>query len=144
VIEPAGDDGVADAIKVLDSWGLIAFFEDEQPAASRMEEILVSSRGSGTALLMSVVNLGEVWYSLARAYSERKADRAIDEIQRLGVDILAAGWWLVREAAAFKARGNIAYADCFALALAKMHEAALITGDPKFRQFEGKVRIHWL
>lgn len=135
---------MADSLRVLDSWGLIAFFEDEQPAAGQMEEILVSSRISGRTLLISAVNLGEVWYSLARAYSERKADRAIGEIQRLGIEIRPPDWELVREAAVFKARGNIAYADCFALALAKAHGAPLVTGDPEFRQFQGKVQIHWL
>ncbi len=88
--------------------------------------------------------MGEVWYSLARAYSQEEADHAVEEIEKLGIEIISADWPLVREAAGFKARGNIAYADCFALALAKTHETEVVTGDGEFKQFENQVSIHWI
>jgi predicted nucleic acid-binding protein len=43
-----------------------------------------------------------------------------------------------------KARGSIAYGDCFAAALAKMKKAEVVTGDKEFKQVEGEVRILWL
>jgi ribonuclease VapC len=42
------------------------------------------------------------------------------------------------------ARGQIAYADCFAAALAKLHKAELVTGDHEFKLLEGDVRILWV
>ena len=36
------------------------------------------------------------------------------------------------------------YADAFAVALAQMKQAAVVTGDPDFRKFEGLVPIEWL
>jgi len=35
-------------------------------------------------------------------------------------------------------------ADVFAAALAKLHQAELVTGDPEFRAVEKAVKIRWL
>ena len=64
---------------VLDSWGVVAFFEDEQPAAEKMENVFAETHEDGTSLLMTTVNAGEVWYSLARTYSEKQADQALSQ-----------------------------------------------------------------
>ena len=54
--------------KVLDSFALMAFFEDE-PGADFVRSLILKAEESDTKLLMSVVNLGEVWYSIARTNS---------------------------------------------------------------------------
>lgn len=46
-------------------------------------------------------------------------------------------------AARFKAMLPIAYADCFALALAQEHGAPVLTGDPEFRRAEHLVKVEW-
>ena len=135
---------MATQIMILDSWGLVAFFEDEQPAAGHLEKILIKAQGADMDLLISAVNLGEVWYSLARAYSDKKADQVIEEIGSLGIQTGPADWEIAHEAAIFKVQGNVAFADCFALALAKMYDTEVVTGDPEFKQFEKLVSIHWL
>lgn len=135
---------MATQIMILDSWGLVAFFEDEQPAAGHLEKILIEAQGADMDLLISAVNLGEVWYSLARAYSDKKANQAIEEIGSLGIQTVPVDWKIAHEAAVFKVQGNVSYADCFALALAKMHDTEVVTGDPEFKQFEKQVSIHWL
>jgi predicted nucleic acid-binding protein len=40
----------------------------------------------------------------------------------------------------------MAYADCFAAALAQQHDAILLTGDPEFNKIkaESNVRIEWM
>jgi hypothetical protein len=58
--------------------------------------------------LMSVINLGEVWYSIARATNPETADQYVNEIRGMSIDILDADWPLTRQAAAFKAGGQ----DC--------------------------------
>jgi predicted nucleic acid-binding protein len=62
----------------------------------------------------------------------------------MGVEIVEADWNLTRQAAAFKANGNISYADCFAAALAKLKKAELVTGDKEFKALEGEIKIVWL
>jgi len=130
--------------KVLDSWPIVAFFEDQQPAAEKVEALLAEAHESGSLLLITTVNLGEVWYSIARAHSAKDADKKVSEIGGLGIEVVSAGWDLSYEAAMLKAKGNISYADCFALALAKMKKADLVTGDKEFEQFESEVKILWM
>jgi ribonuclease VapC len=128
---------------VLDSFALIAYFEDEQ-GADEVEDLLQQAEKAEIQLLMSVVNLGEVWYIVARAYSPETADEKLRDIQGMAIKIVDVDWGLTIEAAQFKARGKMAYADCFAAALAKKNNAVLITGDPEFKQLSGQVKIQWL
>jgi len=130
--------------RVLDSWAVVAFIEAEEPAAEKVEAMFADAHESDTPLLISTVNLGEVWYSLARAYSEVEADRSVARVLHLGLEVVDVDWDLAQQAAAFKMKGNIAYADCFAAALARKLKAELVTGDKEFRQVENAVKIIWL
>ena len=134
---------MAAAPKVLDSYALLAFFEDE-PGAHQVHDLLVEAEKSDTKLLMTVVNLGEVWYSIARGYSEDTAEAKLREIREMAIEIVDADWNLTRQAAAFKAKGKIAYADCFAAALASQRKAQLVTGDPECRLLEDRIEILWI
>ena len=131
------------ATKVLDSYALMAFFEDE-PGADTVRSLIFKAEEGIVELLMSVVNLGEVWYSIARSNSPELADQYIDEINGMAIGIVDADWSLTRQAAAFKVNGNIAYGDCFAAALAKIHKAELVTGDKEFKILDSEIKISWI
>jgi ribonuclease VapC len=131
------------ATKVLDSYALMAFFEDE-PGADFVRSIILKAEDGTTNLLMSVVNLGEVWYSIARTNSEEIADQYINDVQGMAIEIVEVSWQLTRQAAAFKVKGNISYGDCFAAALAKECKAELITGDKEFKVLQNQIRISWI
>jgi len=60
------------------------------------------------------------------------------------IEIVGADKDLTKDAAILKGRYRIAYADCFAVALAGNKKAVLITGDPEFKMVEKKVEILWL
>jgi predicted nucleic acid-binding protein len=130
-------------IKVLDSWAIIAFLEGE-PSASAVEKIILESLRKTTRLIMTTVNLGEVWYNIARQYSTDDADQAVAQVRSLGVGIIPADWNLTYQAAKFKVRGKISLADCFAAALALIERAELVTGDLEFKQVEDEVKIEWI
>ena len=129
--------------KVLDSYALMAFFEDE-PGADFVRGLILHAEEGSTKLLMSVVNLGEIWYSIARTNSAEIADQYTQEIMGMAIEIVEADWELTHQAAAFKVNGNIAYADCFAAALAKIHKAELITGDEEFKVLGDEIKISWI
>jgi predicted nucleic acid-binding protein len=131
------------APRVFDSWALLAFLEDE-PSAGKVEDLITQANESRGRLLISAVNLGEIWYSLARSRSEKAADQAVEEITRLGFKVIDADWPLTRQAASFKARYRLAYADCFAAALAKIHQCQVVTGDPEFKQLEKEIQVLWI
>ncbi len=131
------------ATKVLDSYALMAFFEDE-PGADTVRGLILKAEEDGVQLVMSVVNLGEVWYSIARTNSPETADQYIGEIHGMAIEVVDIDWQLTRQAAVFKADGNISYADCFAAALAKSRKAELVTGDKEFKCLEDQIKIAWM
>ncbi len=128
---------------VLDSWAVLAYFEDE-PAGSVVSELIADARDHDVPLLMTSVNAGEVWYIIAREVSEPDADQAVESLRKMGVEFVDADWPLSRTAGTFKAKHRMSYADCFAAALAKTRKAELVTGDKEFKQVEAEVRIRWL
>lgn len=128
---------------VLDSWSVIAYLEDE-PAGQRVADLIAGAHEDGLPIKMTVVNAGEVWYILAREASIADADQSVAELKGLGIEFVEADWKLTREAAGFKAKHKMSYADCFAAALAKEHKAELVTGDQEFKQVEGEVKIQWV
>ena len=131
------------ASKVLDSYALMAFFEDE-PGADLVRDLILKAEENRVNLLISVVNLGEVWYSIARTNSPEVADQYIGEINGMAIEVVDVDWQLTRQAALFKAKGNISYADCFAAALAKVKKADLVTGDNEFKPLDGEIKISWV
>lgn len=77
---------------------------------------------------MSWINLGEVFYVLARRVGEDEARRTTRELGgRLTLELPSEQ--RVLEAAAIKARHRVSYADAFAVATAVAHEVPLATGD---------------
>ena len=51
---------------------------------------------------------------------------------------------LTREAARMKATKPMAYADCFAVALARPKKAELYTGDSEFKAAEKEIKFIWI
>lgn len=133
------------ATKVLDSWALIAFFEDE-PVADAVEELIHRAALDRHELLMSVINWGEIYYNTMRETSQSQAEARIKEIASLPIEIVGVGEDLkmARQAAIYKASYRVAYADAFAAALARERRAELVTGDPEFKPLEKEIKIRWL
>jgi predicted nucleic acid-binding protein len=131
------------AAKVLDAYAMMAFLEDE-PGANQVRELILRAEDRKVKLLMSVVNLGEVWYSIAKTSTASKADEFIREIQGMAIEIVNIDWGITRIAAEFKSKGKISYADCYAAALSKARRAELITGDKELKSLEGEINIKWL
>ena len=128
---------------VLDSYALLAYLEGEAGGA-RVGQLLEAASQGRCRLLMSVVNLGEVAYIVERERGLPRAQEALARIDELPVEVVVADRTLVLEAAHLKAHHPLAYADCLAAALARLHGAALVTGDAEFRHLEGEVPIEWL
>jgi len=129
--------------KVLDSYALIAFLENEQ-GADRVVALIKHARDSEKPLFLSVVNWGEIYYILHRTVGKDAARQALQSIDTLPIDIIPADRELTLIAAELKAKHKMSYADCFAAALAKIKKAELVTGDKEFKLLEGELKIVWL
>ncbi|MBC8042756.1 MAG: type II toxin-antitoxin system VapC family toxin [Rhizobacter sp.] len=130
---------------VLDSYALIVFFK-KQKGWEAVEELLFEASNSDQPLLMSVVNWGEVFYTRIVEVDLDAAEKAEQTIRSMPIALIDADMLLTREAAKYKSLGGVAYADCFAAALAKREKAILVTGDPEFKRIEttGDIKLKWL
>ena len=128
---------------VLDSWAIMAYLEDE-PAGENIGDAIADAHEHDIPLLMSVVNVGEVWYIIARETSPADAESSITQLRHLGIDFVEVNWLLARDAARYKSKHKMSYADCFAAALTKQRDAVLFTGDPEFKEIEREITVRWL
>lgn len=128
---------------VMDSFAMIAYFEDE-PGADKVAEILeglINQKGKG---FMSVVNWGEIYYCTVREQGVEVAKSVLSQFNKYPIQLIEADQGLTYQAAKLKARYPIAYADCFAAALSLRLKASVVTGDPEFKQLEEEIPIQWI
>lgn len=108
----------------LDSWAVLAWLDGEQPALSRVEELLADRP------VVSWVNIVEVYYRVARDQGRSAADETLDDL-RNAFTLDLPGTARMMEVARLKARAPIALGDCFAVTTAAAHDLPLLTGDPE-------------
>src|SRR5688572_3434352 len=97
---------------VLDSWAVLRYLENTEPAATFVADLLDDERP-----LMSWINLGEVHYVLRRSHGEDDATETVRDLRDM-IDARLPDERLVLEAARFKAEHRMAYADALGAALA--------------------------
>jgi len=128
---------------VLDSFALLAFFQAE-PGDLKVRELLERSQRGEIRLAVTAVNLGEVAYRTERVFGLERAQEVLAKIEEYAPAVIDVDRDLALAAAHLKARYRMSYADCLAAALAQRLGAAVITGDPDFRQLEDQVAVEWL
>ncbi len=129
--------------RILDAHGLLVFLEKET-GFEKIQSLFVTAVERNNYLLMTSVNLGEVYYIVLRECGSEKALEIEKTIKILPIEVVAVDWVLAKEAACFKATKKLSYADCFAAALAKVHKGELITGDKEFKSVESEVKVAWV
>jgi len=131
-------------VRLLDSFALLAYLKKEENY-QKVKDTLASHQEGEEDLLMNEINVGEVYYILARERSLDAAEYFLHDIlQALAIKITPNSLSDVIEAAKIKAQFPIAYADAFAVATAIKHNATLVTGDPDFKKAEHLIKIDWL
>jgi len=130
-------------IKVLDSYALLAFL-DREPGHEIVEALFLEAVESQSPVMMTAVNYGEVYYIVLRELGQSKAQELEQVVSKLPLKVVDADWALSRQAARLKAHKKMAYADCFAAALAKQHRGEVVTGDPEFKEIEEEIKVRWL
>jgi len=128
---------------LFDSFALLRFFQKE-PGGEKVKVLLEECLRTESPPLLNAVNLGELIYIVQRRFGAAKKLEMLAHIHRLGFVILPCPNDLIFRAAELKARYPISYADAFALASAVEHGAAVVTGDPEFRQVEHLIKVVWI
>jgi predicted nucleic acid-binding protein len=126
---------------VLDAYALLAYLTKESGHA-RIKDLMASE---DTVIVINSINLGEVFYILARGRSIRAAEHFLSVIlPSLPITVLENSVEDVIEAARIKAKHALSFADCFAAATAIRERAPLVTGDPEFKKVGKALDIDWL
>lgn len=133
----------------LDSWAVLAWLNGEPPGrvvrdtlrwalgdaeAGEALATVLGRKDGPPCISINVVNLGEVFYILARRAGEEEASIRIEQIRLLPINVLPADDKTVMSAARIKARHRVSYADAFAIASSQSTEGILVTGDPEIRR----------
>jgi len=120
----------------------MTFFEN-RPGAEKVEELIQLAIAGKRELLMSVVNWGEVYYSVWRAKGPGVALKVLADIAQLPIELVDAGYDLTKQAAELRAQHKLPYVDCFAAALALSRKSPLLTADSDFSLIENHLPILW-
>jgi predicted nucleic acid-binding protein len=129
--------------RVLDSWPILEWIGGKQPAGDLVAELLNEAAENRMRLLMSAINVGEVYHFLCKNHTAELAESWREASQTLPATIEVPTAEDIWHAASLKGRYPISYADAFAAALAQKYACPLITGDPEFR-FVTELEIDWI
>jgi predicted nucleic acid-binding protein len=107
------------------------------PGFEIVNRLLKQARDAEQPLHMSVVNWGEVYYTIARVEGLAETERVMQRVRLLPLTVLEVGEAVTARAAQLKAGYGLPYADCFAAAIAEK-DGVLVTSDVKdFRKISG-------
>jgi predicted nucleic acid-binding protein len=107
--------------------------------AEKVRSLVLDAEQDSILLSMSVINLGEVLYTLLKSEPE---DRALLKIRDLKQVVAIANADVERtvQASLLKYQYKLGYADSFAAALAIEYNATLVSADPAFEKLERKLK----
>jgi predicted nucleic acid-binding protein len=128
---------VLDANAVLD-------YVQQGPGFGTVERLFRDAFRNHAALMISVINLGEVFYLLWRIKGEQRARQTMDDIALLPIKIVPVDLPQARQAGELKALHKIPYADSVAAALAIAQKATIVTSDRDFEKLGRRVSVLWL
>ena len=128
---------------ILDSYTVLAYFQKEK-GSDTIKELLKRAAQNQCNIYFCIINLGEAIYITEREQGLQAAQMALSLIKELPIEVVIANEEITLEAAHIKANYPIAYADCFAAAVAKKFQGPLVTGDPEFKLLQNYIDIMWI
>lgn len=114
---------------------------DGDARSTKVVDLLESGAESGDCLLMSVVNWAEVYSVTWRGRGQAAADSRLAAIDRLPLQLVDVDAPTAKLAATIEVRFGLAFADCFAAALAWSRRATIVTADHDFRVLKKQVEL---
>ena len=109
---------------ILDSYTVLAYFQKEK-GSDTIKELLKKASQNQCNIYFCIINLGEVICITEREQGLQAAQMALSLIKELPIEVIIANEEITLEAAHIKANYPIAYADCFAVAVAKKFQGLL-------------------
>ena len=131
---------------VLDSWAIIGWLQGEEPARAKVRELLEQAARGAATVSISLINVGEVFYLIAKRHGAAPAERFLADLAMMPIQALLPNRRLILGAARLKSRYPISYADAFAVETARQQNAILVTGNPELWQLSKRepIELLWL
>lgn len=133
---------------VLDASAVLRF-TDKEAGFDRVRELFLQSARGEARLVMSAVNWGEIVHAV-RKRAGATGTAILDDLRALPITIVPVDAAMAAEAAEFRLRCGVPYADAFAGSLALQTlagdpETVLMTADNDFRQVpQGLIAVEFL
>ncbi len=128
---------------VLDAWALLALIFGEEPAAKTVKEIF-ERKSPKSSVNISWINLGEVYYTIARRKGQQAAEEVLNDIKLLPISFHEPLKADVLAAAKIKSKYQLSYADAFAVSLTKKINGTIFTGDPEIIVLQNNIKVRKL
>jgi predicted nucleic acid-binding protein len=125
---------------VFDASALIVFYNNDR-GAKKISGLLADALAGKTAVMMSAVNWGEVYYIMWRERGAAAAQQKLAEIARLPMKIEPVDFEAAKLAAEIKAHFRLPYVDCFVASLAKLRDATIVTADSDFSVLKRQIPV---
>jgi len=122
---------------VFDAWAILAWLSGE-PGGEYVQRFFEETKKGKMRIFMSFINMGEVFYILAKRAGFKEALEVKGLLLKSPVKFILPSERQIWKAAEIKARYPVSYADAFAIALSLIKEAPLVTGDPEIKRLENK------
>ena len=131
---------------VLDTWPVMEWYRYCEPVTTSFRSLMRPASQDTLPVCMSRINLGEVFYSVAKDFGLNCANTLVQEFMFFPIEIVSVHDTDIDTAAHFKSRNKTSYADGFAAALSMERDAPLVTGDRDFLvlQAQGLLQVHWV
>ncbi|HXA67334.1 MAG TPA: type II toxin-antitoxin system VapC family toxin [Bryobacteraceae bacterium] len=130
------------ASKVIDSWAMVAWIQDE-PGGNELEAFLLKADAGKLQLFMSWYNVAETFYTVAKRKEFAVAEEFLARLPSLPIRLVLPDEEGIMAAARVKAAHSVALGDAFAIALAQSEGASVITGDHEIRRCK-LVPVEWV
>jgi predicted nucleic acid-binding protein len=121
---------------VLDANALYRFLTGG-PGADTVNQLFKDARDAEQPLRMSVINWGEVYYTIAKGEGFAETAKIMDRVKLLPLAVLDAGEAVTTRAAQLKAGYGLPYADCFAAATAAKDDVVVTSDAKDFKKIPG-------
>ncbi|MBV8113532.1 MAG: PIN domain-containing protein [Silvibacterium sp.] len=125
---------------ILDANAVLRYLDPEAPGGNeKITALFLEAKAGAVGIGISVVNLGEVIYTLLKSETESRVFQIIRELRQV-IFIADADVDRTVQASILKYRYKLGYADSFAAALAIEYNATLVSADPMFEKLERKLK----
>jgi predicted nucleic acid-binding protein len=111
---------------------------------TKVEGLFEAAESRTARLFISVISLGEVFYSTWKSDGEQQARLRLQQIVGSPIQIGIADLFATIRAAEPKAKYRCAHADAIAASLTMSRRATLVTSDPDFKRFADRIKVLWL